>query len=193
MAWPLLISSASNGTMLCWCRGVFLAAAGCERESITLKIGFNGPASSRDCSSSYVKSSVSVRGAYGLKSRICPRLRSRVMRMSNTSEKKIRCVLTFRKGNESRTVLVCIPPRHYLGFPKLSHSSSYFLSCFMIIEEIVVIGIPLRDSCNTNELKIGEKNASIFYAVPTQKTIFADETAKLAAAINGVPLAEHEF
>ena len=44
-------------------QGVFLAAAGCERES---KIGFNILA---PCSSSHVKSSVSVRGAYGLKSR----------------------------------------------------------------------------------------------------------------------------
>lgn len=53
---------------------------------------------------------------------------------------------SFAKENESRTVIVRLPPRHYLGFPVLNQSSNYFLLRLGIIEEIIVIGISLRNS-----------------------------------------------
>lgn len=111
MSRPLLRLSASNGSMLCWCAGARDAAAGCARESImrnsgsgavsvsvsvsasTLTRGGGSSGGSvpssvgarSTASSSYVKRSGSVRGAYGLKSTMCARVRSRVSSRSNVS------------------------------------------------------------------------------------------------------------
>ena len=83
---PLLILTASNGIILCWCAGALATAAGCEGESITLSMGRWVPKRMRSRSSSYVKSRGSVLGAYGLKSIIWPFERSRVRRKSKISE-----------------------------------------------------------------------------------------------------------
>ena len=99
MPLPLLIFSASNGTMLCWYAGAFDVAAGCVLESITLSSGIRSPSSSRierrSSRASYVKSRGSVRGAYGLKSRMWARDRSRVKRRS-----KVSTLLSFGAENE---------------------------------------------------------------------------------------------
>ena len=98
---PLLILTASNGIILCWCAGALAAAAGCEGESITLSTGrWVPPERKRSWSSSYVKSRGSVLGAYGLKSRIWPFERSRVRRKSKISGEKPNLVRLSKKGGK---------------------------------------------------------------------------------------------
>lgn len=86
---PLLILTASNGTILCRYVGALGAAAGWEGESTTLSTGRGVSARMRSRSSSYVKSNGSVLGAYGLKSRMWPFKRSRVRRKSKISSLKL--------------------------------------------------------------------------------------------------------
>ena len=77
--------------MLCWCSGALRAAFGCPCESITRSTGVGvvvvveAVAEKRKASSAYVNNSASVRWAYGLKSKMWKRERSRVRSTSNVS------------------------------------------------------------------------------------------------------------
>ena len=108
---PLLILTASNGIILCWCAGALAAAAGCKGEFITLSTGRWVPGRMRSRSSSYVKSRGSVLGAYGLKSRIWPFERSRVRRKSKIS----------RGGNPT---LVSVSKKDWKNVKRISLQSS---------------------------------------------------------------------
>lgn len=157
MSRPLLRLSASKGTMLCWLLGALEFATGCEGESITRNSGSGvsvdivsfdrAPpllfSSRRFLSSSYENSSESVCGAYGLKSTIWARDRSRVRRRSKTSICSCSKNARILWKDEECTISLSFPPRFDLRFPKLYNGVHYLWIGRRIIQIVIIICIAL--------------------------------------------------